>query len=314
MEIDIYTFFEQKKFMVQQLNEKCDFTKIVPNFIYNRIDLFSKNFVILRIQNEKHGYQLEVQLFDNHAELGAWMMDISKCDFNEIALFLFHNYRNIEYISFYNVISNKVFIAKNHYHLILPDSYEELKTRISAKSRNTMSRKRKKAEADYGKIEMVGYENDGISNEIISAYFEMKQKTHHIRYNLTWKEYLDRYHVSNSYVLYFGGQIAAMILTCEQCPIVYLENLTYDMELSKYSPGMMAYEMVIERLISKGKTAFYLGGGDYDYKKKYDSVETAVTEGKIYRSWLIELKYRWIDFYNKRLYWKILYWKRKLSV
>ena len=298
--------------MVQQLNEKCDFTKIVPNFIYNRIDLFSKDFIILRIQNEKHDYQLEVQLFDNHAEVGAWMMTISKCDFDEIALFLFHNYRNIEYISFFNVVSDKVFIAKNHYHLIIPKSYEELKMCISAKSRNTMSRKKKKAEVDYGKIEMVEYENDSISCDIIAAYFEMKQNTHHIRYNLTWKEYLDRYHVSNVYILYFGEQIAAMILTCEQCPIVYLENLSYDKELSKYSPGMMAYEMVLEKLISKGKTAFYLGGGDYDYKKKYDSVETAVTEGKIYRSWLIELKYRWIDFYYKRLYWRIRCWKRKL--
>jgi hypothetical protein len=299
--------------MVQQLSEKCDFTKIVPDFIYNRIDFFSKDFVILRIQNEKHDCQLEVQLFDNHAELGAWMMTVFKQDFDEIASFLFHNYCNIEYISFYNVISDKVFIAANHYHLILPNSYEELKTRISAKSRNTMSRKRKKAEADFGKIEMVEYENDCISDDIISIYFDMKEKTHHIKYGLSNKDYLIKFHVSNVYVLYFGNKVAAIIITCEQCPIAYLENLTYDMDLSKYSPGMMAYEMVLERLILKGKTAFYLSGGDYDYKKKYGSVETAVTEGKIYRSWIIELKYRWIDFYNKRLYWKIQYWKRKLS-
>ena len=111
MEIDVCTIFESKELMVQQLSEKYDFTKIVPNFIYNRIDLFSKDFIILRIQNEKHDYQLEVQLFDNHAEVGAWMMTISKCDFDEIALFLFHNYRNIEYISFFNVVSDKVFLS-----------------------------------------------------------------------------------------------------------------------------------------------------------------------------------------------------------
>lgn len=300
--------------MVQVISEKYDFTKIVPEFIYNRIDLFCEKFIILHVMNEKHDYQLEVQLHDNHAELGAWMMTISKKDFDEIASFLFHNYRNIEYISFCNVVSDKIFIANNHYHVVLPNSYEELRARISAKSRNTMSRKKKKAEMDYGKIEMVEYNNDCISDDIVSVYFDMKEKSHHINYGLAYKDYLIKYHVSNVYVLYFGNIIAAIIITCEQCAIAYLENLTYDMELSKYSPGMMAYDMVLERLISKGKTEFYLGGGDYDYKKKYDSVETAVTEGKIYKSWLIGFKYRWVDFYNKRLYWKIRYWKRKLSV
>ena len=300
--------------MVQIISEEFDFAKIVPEFIYNRIDLWGKNFIILHVINEKHDYQLEVQLLDNHAELGAWMMTISKMEFDEIARFLFHNYRNIEYISFSNVVSDKVFIANNHYHVVIPNSYEELRARISAKSRNTMSRKKKKAEVDYGKIEMVEYENDSIPDDIISVYFDMKEKTHHINYGLAYKDYLIKYHVSNVYVLYFGDKIAAIIITCEQCPIVYLENLTYDMELSKYSPGMMAYEMVLERLILKRKLVFYLGGGDYDYKKKYDSVETIVTEGKLYRSWLFELKYKWIGFYNKRLYWKIRYWKGKLSV
>lgn len=300
--------------MVQKISEKIDYSKIVPEFIYNRVDLFCNKFIVLHVVNETRDYQLEVQLFDNHAELGAWLMTISKKDFDEIARFLFHNYRNIEYLSFYNVISDKVFIANNHYHVVIPNSFDELRARISAKSRNTMNRKKKKAEADYGKIVMVDYENDGISDNIISVYFDMKEKSHHINYGLKYRDYLIKYHVSNVYVLYFGGIVAAIIITCEQCSIAYLENLTYDMGLSKYSPGMMAYEMVLERLISKGKTEFYLGGGDYDYKKKYGSIETSVTEGKIYRSRFVELKYKWIDFYNKRLYWRILYLKRMLSV
>lgn len=300
--------------MVQQVEKTTDLKSISPDFIYNRIDLFCKDFIVLNVHNNTNDYLVEVRLHGNHAELGIWMMKVTGEEFDEISKFIFARYKEIEYLSFYYAISDRVYIKESHFHVVLPKSYEELKARISAKSRNTMSRKKKKAEADYGKIEMVEYENDGISDDIISLYFDMKEKTHHINYGLAYKDYLIKYHVSNVYVLYFGDKIAAIIITCEQCPIVYLENLTFDMELSKYSPGMMAYEMVLERLISKGKTVFYLGGGDYDYKKKYDSVETIVTEGRIYRSWLIELKYKWIDFYYKRLYWKIRYWKRKLSV
>lgn len=299
--------------MVQQIDNKAVVKSISPDFIYNRTDLFSKDYIVLNVHNSMNDYLVEVRLLGNHAELGVWMMRVTGEDFDEISKYIFTRYKEIEYLSFYYAISDRVYIRENHFHVVLPETYEELKGRVSSKSRNTMSRKMKKAEAEYGTVTMAEYQNEGVTDEIVSAYFEMKQKTHHVRYNLTWKEYLDRYHVSNIYILFFGEKIAAMILTCEQCPITYLENLTYDMELSKYSPGMMAYEMVLEKLISKGKTMFYLGGGDYEYKKKYDSVETSVTEGKIYRSWIIELKYRCIEFYNKRLYWKIQYWKRKLS-
>lgn len=299
--------------MVQQVKITRDVKSISPNFIYNRADLYCKNYIVLNVQYSTNNYMFEVRLIGNHAELGIWMMKVTGKEFDEISKYIFTNYKEIEYLSFYYAISDRIYVAEKHYHVYLPETYEELKARVSSKSRNTMSRKMKKAEAEYGTVTMAEYQNEGVTEEIVSAYFEMKQKTHHVRYNLTWKEYLDRYHVSNIYILFFGEKIAAMILTCEQCPITYLENLTYDMELSKYSPGMMAYEMVMERLILKGKTVFYLGGGDYDYKKKYGSVETAVTEGKIYRSWFIELKYMWIDFYNKCLFWRIQCLKRKLS-
>lgn len=299
--------------MVQQVEITTDVRSISPDFIYNRADIFCKNYIVLKVKNGTNSYMLEVQFHGNYAELGIWMMKVSGNELDEISKFMFTRYKELEFLSFFYAISDRVYVAGKHYHINLPKTNDELKGHVSSKSRNTMSRKRKKAEAEFGKVTILEYQNDEVTDEIMSAYFEMKQKTRHVRYSLTWKEYLDRYHVSNVYILYFGEKIAAMILTCEQCPIAYLENLTYDMELSKYSPGMMAYDMVLEILISKGKKVFYLGGGDYDYKKKYDSIETTVTEGKIYRSWLVKLKYKWIDLYNKRLYWKIQYLKRKLS-
>lgn len=284
--------------MVEQIETAFDCSKITPNFIYNRIDLFSSDYVVLHVQSDQD-YYLELQLFDHHAELGIWMMPVSGRDLDDIFQYIFRRYKNVDYILFSNAISDRVYVAKHHYDVVLPATYDLIQKRLSAKSRNTMSRKRKKAEADYGPITMMAYEKAEITDDILSVYFEMKMKTHHRDYHMTRDEYLSRYHVSNAYVLNFGERCAAIVLTCEQCPIAYLENLTYDMELSKYSPGMMAYDMVLERLISKGKTHFYLGGGNYDYKRKYNSIETMVTSGKKYRSFPVAIRYKINIAYNK---------------
>ena len=106
------------------------------------------------------------------------------------------------------------------------------------------------------------------------------------------KDYLEKYHVTNGYVLYFGDNIASILFTCEQCPVVYLENLTYDTAFSVYSPSMLAYDYLLKNLIQKGKEEIYLGGGDYIYKKKYESAESQVVSVLVYRTRIVELKYR----------------------
>lgn len=299
--------------MVQKVEIATDVKSISPDFIYNRADIFCNDYIVLNIKNSTNNYMLEVRLIGNHAELGIWMMKVTGEEFDEISQFIFTRYKEIEYLSFYYAISDRVYIKGSHFHVVLPESYDELEMRISSKGRYNMRRMKKMALTNYGSIFLKEFESENLPSDIISTYFELKKKTHKVSYMMTSNEYLVRYHVSNAYVLYFGYLIAAIIFTCEQCSVVYLENLTYDKAFSMYSPGMMAYDMLLEKLIQKGKVAVFLGGGDYDYKKKYDSVETSVTEGKIYRSWLIELKYKWIDFYNKHLYWKIRFWQSRLS-
>ena len=300
--------------MVEQIDFSSNSIVINPNFIYNRIDLFSKNCILLHVKNDNNDYMLEAQLFAKHAVLGVWMMKVSGSDFEEISRFIFNKYKNIEFLSFYNAVSDKTFIAKRHYSIILPESYDSIEMRISAKSRYNMRRMKKMAEKEYGKVIMIEYIQDEITDEIVSLYYKMKKQTLNIDYNLSYKDYIIRYHVTNVYMLCYGEKVAALLFTCEQCPIVYLENLAYDSDLAKFSPGMMAYDMMLEKLIEKGKTSLFLGGGDYDYKKKYDSIETTVTEGKIYRSTPIKFKYTCIDFYNKHLYWKVKRFKSFLSL
>lgn len=291
--------------MVDIVNkENFDFSKINPNFIYNRIDLFSDDYEILHVSNIDSEFYCEINVHTKYIELGSWMMSIDNISLNEITSFLFQKYSFVEFLSFHNTITNKSYIIKNHFHLNLPDSYEELKNRISSKGRYNINRNKKKAKEKFGELQFIEYHGD-IPKDIILCYFQLKKETHHIDYNLSCEDYLKRYHVTNSYILYFGKNIAAILFTCEQCPIVYLENLTYDIKYSQYSPGQIVYDLLLERLISKGVKLFYLEGGNYDYKKRYGSIETIVNDGTIYRSFFFHLKYILVDFYNKHILWKL---------
>lgn len=278
---------------------------ISPNFIYNRIDLFSDNFILFHKVDSNPDFYIEAQLFSDHALLGAWMMDMKKEELEEISALIFSEYPTVKYIKFYNTKLDIPESPNNHFEVNLPKTYEELEERLTPKSKRNMARKQRLLCKEFGNSSFTEYQNPDIPDELIETYFDFKKKTHHIDYNLSAKEYIKRYHVTNAYTLAYGQQPVAIVLTCEQCPIAYLENLTYNIAFASYSPGDISYDFMLKSLVQKGISSIFLGGGDYRYKKRYDSIETAVSDGIIYRSKLIELKYKCIDFYNKHLLWKI---------
>lgn len=299
--------------MIEIINkETFDFSKIEPNFIYNRIDLFDSNYVISHIKNEYYDRYIEVHIKDNYMELGTWLMHVRKKDIKEISSFLFKYHPKIKYASFHNIISN-VGDKKNFYYLELPSTYKEMEMRLTSKSRQRLRRSKRDAAEKYGEMHFTEYSGT-IPKEIVEDFFELKKSTLAIEYQLTYKDYLKKYHVSNAYVLSFGEKTAAVFFTCEQCPIVYGENFSYDTDFAYYSPGILIYDLIIQRLIEKGKKIFYLGGGNYEYKKKYNSIEISVREGRIYRNPLIALKYHCLNFYNHHLLWKIKGLKKKIHL
>ena len=103
-----------------------------------------------------------------------------------------------------------------------------------------------------------------------------------------------------------------MMFSCEQCPIVYLENFSFDIQYSRYSPGQQIYEYVMTRLIEKQFNSVFLAGGDYDYKRYYGSIEEKLYDGLIFRNTLQRMKYILVTYYNKHFYWKIKRIKNKL--
>ena len=290
-----------------------DYSKIEPNFIYNRIDLFDHNYTILHIINNNINYYIEIRLAKIHAELGVWLMHITKVDFKEISSYIFSNYPQIKFISFYNAISDIRCTKKKFFYLDLPSSYKEMEARLTSKSRQRLRRNKRDAAEKFGEMKLIEY-NDKIPNEIVKDFFKLKKDSLNIEYNIPYQEYLNKYHVSNAYILSFGEKIAAIFFTCEQCPIVYGENFSYDDCFAYYSPGMIIYDFVIKRLIEKDKQFFFLGGGNYDYKRKYQSREISICEGRIYRNALISFKYHYLNFYNHHILWKIKSIKKKVNL
>ena len=88
--------------------------------------------------------------------------------------------------------------------------------------------------------------------------------------------------------------------------IAYLENFSFDIQYSRYSPGQQIYEYVMTRLIEKNFKKVFLAGGDYDYKRKYGSIEENLYDGVICRNAYYRLKYNLITYYYKHIYWKII--------
>lgn len=290
--------------MIERVYGVDGLEKIHPDFIYNRVDKCSDNYILLHVENGWSDFYIVASLHGKFAELGSWMAQVSDLSLKEIARFLFKENPEIEYVFYRNTITDRPSMVKNHYHICLPNTYQELQGRISSKGRNTIKRKIKNIKMTFGSWSLVEYGSE-VPDYIFQTYFRLKKMTHGIEYNMTGKEYVEKYYVSNVYVLSFADEIAAILFSCEQCPIAYLENLTYDTRFKEFSPGLIVYDLYLSSLIVKGKRELYLEGGDYDYKKRYGSMETMVGEGRIYRSLGIKLKYGLRSYYYRHLFWKM---------
>lgn len=289
--------------MIQVVDNK-HISEINPNFIYNRFDLFCDNFVVLKAEREEEKHILEARLYDKYAELGIWKMQISSALLNEISYYLFQKYPNIGYTKFFFCNTNGKYKEVQHFSINFPDSIESFLQRRSSKSRHRLNKQRHQAEREIGPISFQEYKREDCPEEIIRYYNLWKERTHHIG-KIEAESYFQKYHVSNIYVLYFGGNLAAIMFSCEQCPIVYLENFSFDIQYSRYSPGQQIYEHVMTRLIEKQIKSVFLAGGNYDYKRYYGSIAEKLYDGLIFRNTLHRIKYNLTTFYNKHLYWKV---------
>lgn len=253
-----------------------DWERVEPNFIYNRIDLFASPdmFETVLIKAGKRTRVLEYQITGNTVELGIWLMPITVEELEQVFLYIATNHRQVQKITYKNgVIPYGWSKAHNHFRIEFPKTVEEMEHRISSKSRAKMRKKLNRAEEAYGKMQYLEYDRSNMPEEVVEKFFEYKLATRNRQYNMTPAEYLDRYHVSHSYVLKFGDTYGAIRFSCEQCPVVYGENFTFNPELQEYSLGRAIFMHHLIRMVEKKHPQLFFAGGNYEYKTHYGSIE-----------------------------------------
>ena len=269
---------------ISKTTASTDYEKVCPSIIYNRFDLFcdADQFEAVKINNNGVEKVIEYKITNEEAELGIWLTQISTAELEKLIGYIQKKHPNVKKILYKNGIlpygKSKI---HNNYRIIFPETAEEMKKRISSQSWHKMRRRNRRASEVYGEMSLVEYNRDNIPLEIVEAFFEYKLETRKRIYNMTAEEYLDRYHVTDCYVVMFGDTIGAMHFCCEQCPMVYGENHSYNPELKEYSLGKFIFTHSLIRMVEKGHTEIFLGGGDFEYKTHYSSIEETLYDCEI---------------------------------
>ena len=275
---------------------------IAPDFIYNHFEYWTTDIVteILKISTHEGEYVLQVGVDGKEAYLGIWLFDIPVHVVNAVVDYIFNKYKKVRKI-YYNGGVNPIGACYpcNHYRIVLPDSVEEFDKLASKKSRYNLRRSKRLLSEQLGsEITFTEYKiNDSRIVEFMRDYFKFKQVGFPDEKVLNDKNeilaHLSDYHVTDIYVAECGANTVGIILSCEQCPIVFIENITYNPAYKDYSPGMIVYNYYLCRLIEKGKQELYLGVGDYEYKNRYKAIEECVYDGKCYRNYFLNAYHMW---------------------
>lgn len=262
--------------------EKFEKVKLVePNIIYNRFDIkYGGSFDVLKIV-----YNGTVQYISFHIDekqycfIGLYMTDIEQIVFDEMLKFLTKKFKKIRRFKVTQSLANHPEMEnKVCWVLTVPESVDNYWAQFSSKTRNTRRRKLKNFLKDND-AEFVYYSREDLTKEIIERFFELKAVTKtDIYYNITEegvnKMLSDFYNITDVYAIKINGKLEAILLysiTDDKC--VYYENVTYNKEYSHYGIGLILYYYGMERLIERGFNKFYLGGGEYCYKKECKAIK-----------------------------------------
>lgn len=269
---------------ISKIDHPQDFEKVTPNFIYNRYDLFCEKdeFEAVEIKSNGSTKVVEYRVMNQHAELGLWLTPITREELEKLISYIQKKHPNVKKITYKNgILSYGKARAHNHFRIVFPDTVEEMERCISSKSRSKMRKKLRFAEEDYGEMKYIEYDRSNLPLEIVEKFFEFKYEIRNRKYHMTALEYLDRYHVSDCYVLMFGDTVGAIRFACEQCPIVYGENFAYNPAMRDYSLGRAIFFHHLIRMVEKKHTELFFAGGDFEYKKHYGSIEETLYDCEI---------------------------------
>lgn len=255
-------------------------------FIYNRCDYLYGAGRAVGVRQWGREQVLTYSVNGINAMAGLWLVRLSQAAEQAVCdhIFALHpGVRRIRYRFALHPLGEAV--PDNHYHIVLPASEEVLMALLRSGARNNLRRCVRRIETELGGYTVTRLARSEVPLELVRTYFAYKEKNYSLPYTIPPERYLDAYHVSHVYRLDTPDhEMAALLFSCEQGDTVYLENLTYDPELTHYAMGKLLYDRYLAALVGRGQRLLYLEGGDYEYKTAYASTELRVYSGEVWRS------------------------------
>lgn len=264
------------------MNNTIDSTDL----IYNRFDITYKNSFETYIteQNGKK-YTILLHIEGTIGFLNLWGKNIPSNVINNSINYFINIYPELTRFRVLRFTKNyKNYLIKGFERiLILPPSPFDVQILLTNKERQHIRYNIKHLAGD-GELKIESLKN--ITNEIIETFFYWKKSTHDYDYNITPEEYINKYHVTDVILLSkieeSKKEQLAIIFFCACNRTIYLENISYNREYAKYSPGFLLYVYFVQQMIEEGRKYIFLGGAKQDYKRKFNSIERCCYTGDIF--------------------------------
>ena len=118
---------------------------------------------------------------------------------------------------------------------------------------------------------------------VVKTYLKWKKETYDFNWSDQPKKYLIKNGITDVYVMQVNEEILAIGFICDTGENAFFENTAFNEKYKKYSVGIVLYHFIVADLIKKGKKKLFLLGGNLEYKRHYNGIQTATYTGHIYR-------------------------------
>ncbi len=264
---------------------------IEPNVIHNRYDLlYGNDYDLLEVKEEnsvsyipfkKNSSTGRMGLYLRHKEeLAGGPSSVAEC-----ASFLFKTYPDLQDIFvLHTYIPLPDVNTGIHWHVDLPKTIEEFDSTLSSKVRYNTKWYPKKIRENVGEYEIKILKSTECPESVVKTYLKWKKETYGYDWSDKPKEYLTKNGITNVYIMQVKNEILAIGFICETGENAFFENTAFNEQYKKYSVGIVLYHFIIADLIKKEKKKLFLLGGNLEYKRHYNGIQTMTYTGHIYRN------------------------------
>lgn len=268
-------------------DKEINYKKVMPNFIYNRLDIiYGKKAELLEIFYQQQIFYIPIYIQRSKAIIGVYLTNLPQLVFNELIEWIFRNYKNVNKISVeasINNYGNSKLTQCTNYAINLPNNIDEYINNLPRKVRYNLRRRKERLVEEIGEYEIIKYDKNAIPENLVKLYFKLKKATHGKNYMLSPKKYLKKFFVTSLYALKINGKTEGILLISQLEKNIYVENITYNREFSKYGIGIiLAVDLVEDAIIQKCKNIFWGSYGD-EYKSHICNYSQITYSGNIFR-------------------------------